>query len=358
MEPDRNPSPHGRQIKAAIAVLLAAALLAVAARGAVLLWNRGREIPVLMYHNVLAAENLSVWQVSADEFARQMAELKAAGYRTILPDDIWRAARGLSLLPRRPVVVTFDDGYEGVLTFAEPVLARHGFKAICYVIVGRLAGEGGNRGAFDSGPLLSTNEVAAMNARGTITFGSHSMTHKAFPQQLAAEIPESRHALRRLTGVRTKSYCYPHGLHGYGFMDEALRHGKFRTALRCDDEIFRFSRDADLYRIPRVSVYGGRHDFIIKSFSLGGGGARAVAANEGVAMPVRCLLREKSTGRTFLSDGEAVRIGQGRKSAGPSARFAWAALPPDLDAASVEVVVCEQNGLFTYATRRPAPVRP
>lgn len=341
------------RIAAVFAALVAIAIAAAALRGLALLWNRGREIPVLMYHNVLDADSLSVWQVSADEFARQMDELKAAGFRTILPDDIWRAARGLSFLPRRPVVITFDDGYEGVLTFAEPVLARHGFRAICYLIVGRLAGEGADRGAFESGPLLSTNEVAAMAARGTVSFGSHSMSHRAVPQQLAIEIPESRHALRRLTGVRTKSYCYPHGLHGYPFMDDALRHGKYRTALRCDDEVFRLSRGADLFSIPRVSIYGGRHDFRIESFSPHGGGAEAVVSNGGAAMPVRCLLREGKTGRAFLSDGAAIRVGQGRKSAGTSARLVWRTLPPDFDASSAEVFVCEQNGLFTYAAARP-----
>ena len=137
-----------------------------------------RDIPILMYHNVLDGENLSKWQVSASDFEMQMRQLKEGGYTTILPRDIWRASRGWGLMPRKPIVITFDDGYEGVMKFAEPILAKYGFKAICYIVCGRIGGEGEARATFDSGPLLSTNECAALARRGTVSIGSHSMLHR------------------------------------------------------------------------------------------------------------------------------------------------------------------------------------
>lgn len=312
--------------------------------------NYGREVPILMYHAIEKGGGLSVWQVSASEFERQMDDLKADGRKAILPDDIWRASRGLYLLPRKPVVITFDDGYEGVLKYAEPVLAAHGFRAICYVIVGRLAGEGLERGAFEWGPLLSTNEVAAMAARGVVSFGSHSLTHQRVPAALAQEAYESRHVLRRLTGVKTRSYCYPHGLHRYGFMQDALRVAKFRTALICDDRLYRFGVETNLLAIPRVSVYGGNHSFHIEKAMLDGGQAEATVVNDGTAMPVRCMLRDKATGRRFLSEGAPVRVGRGHRAKGKRAVFRWSSLPAGLDAAKLEAVVCEQNALFTYGS--------
>lgn len=93
-----------RRLAAVLAAFAALVLAAAALRGLALLWNRGREIPVLMYHNVLDADNLSVWQVSADEFARQMDELKAAGSRptsTPRPSMFSSASRtGFSPTPR------------------------------------------------------------------------------------------------------------------------------------------------------------------------------------------------------------------------------------------------------------------
>lgn len=342
--------------KKTVAIVAGAAILAAAAfftPSAVRAINYGREVPILMYHNVLDDETLSVWQVSAEEFARQMDELKAAGWKTILPDDIWRASRGLFILPRKPVVITFDDGYEGVMTFAEPVLKEHGFKAICYLVVGRIAGEGADRGSFDSGPLLSTNEVAAMAARGTVSFGSHSMSHIPNAELLANEIRASRYALRRSTGVKTHSYCYPHGIYGHASMYESLRASKFHTALICDDKLYHFGVETNLLAIPRISVYGGPHDFRIVQASMAGGHAEATVHNEGAAVPVKCLLREGKSGRQFVSDGPPVRLGQGRRADGTSAQFHWSSLPEDLDASSLEAIVCEQNCLFTYGAPRP-----
>jgi hypothetical protein len=73
--------------------------------------------------------------------------------------------------------------------------------------------------------------------------------------------------------------------------------------------------------------------------------------NNGIAMPVRCMLREKRTGRKILSDGDSKRFGNGQ-----SRDFTWANLPKDLDAKDLEVIVSEQNGLFTYG--EPVPVPP
>ena len=48
--------------------------------------------------------------------------------------DDWHAAvNGGPPLPKRPVLVTFDDGYRTVLTEAAPILAAHGLPAVVFV---------------------------------------------------------------------------------------------------------------------------------------------------------------------------------------------------------------------------------
>ncbi len=321
------------------AVLLFVALLAGARAVQRAHQLRPREIPVLMYHNVLDGDGLTVWQVSADEFAWQMDQLDEAGYTPVLPGDVERASRGWGWLPEKPVVITFDDGYEGVKTFAEPVLAKHGFKAICYAIVDRLGGEGEERTSFDSGPLMSTNEVAAMAARGTVAIGSHSLTHRANPRLLADEIRRSRYRLKELTGIRTKDYCYPFGLHGYDYMYNALRESKFRTALICDDRMFRYGVETNLLAIPRLSVYGGIH-------SVGFGAADPVAGtlaitNGGLPIPLKIVARREDDGRTWESD---VRWVGGRHEP------VWE-VPPEILSPPWRIEARDKAGLFRYFPR-------
>ena len=299
-----------------------------------------RDIPVLMYHNVLPdAEDLSVWQVSAEEFACQMDQLANAGFEPILPDDIARAAAGRGKLPGKPVVITFDDGYEGVVRHAEPVLAAHGFKAICYVIAGRLAREGEERETFDSGPLLTAAEAAAMARRGTIAAGSHSMTHaRNDPARLASEIGPSRKAIRRRLGVATRAYCYPFGLCGYDAMRDALCENGFTTALACGDGMFRFAPGCDLLAIPRVSVYGGHHAISLDGVDAARGEVRF--ANPGAGIPLKAVVRDPATGRRWESGVQPV--------GGRIRRPVAFAFPPEALEGEREIEAWDKFGLFRY----------
>lgn len=327
-----------RPSRKTVAVLVCAAVVLAAARTVQLVHQlRPRDIPVLMYHDVLDGGDLDVWQVSADEFVRQMDQLAEAGYETILPRDVERASRGWGWLPDKPVVITFDDGYEGVKEFAEPVLAARGFKAICYVIVDRLSGDGEPQTSSSGSTMLSTNEVAAMASRGTIAIGSHSLTHQPIPALLSEEIRKSRYAIRRITGIKTRDYCYPFGLHGYDHMYRALRESHYATAMICDDRLFRYGTDTNLLAIPRLSVYGGRHAIGVAAEDAAAG--TVTVTNAGVELPLKAVVRRDSDGRTWEAD--ARRVG-GRR------RAAVYGFPPEALAEPHRIEAWDKSGLFRY----------
>ena len=289
-----------------------------------------------MYHNVLPADEANtVWKVSEEEFRRQMDDLAAAGYRTILPRDIWRASRGWGWLPQKPVLITFDDGYEGVMRHAEPILREHGFRGICYVIVDRLGADGEPRPVFDSGSLLTTNEAAAMAARGTVALGVHSRTHRADPRLLAAEARSGRGALRRRTGVKSRDYCYPFGLYGSANMRESVEAAHYRTALICEDKMFHFGPDADLLTIPRLSVYGGPHQIRVETVDVESGAV--TVRNDGTPLPLKAVVRDRATG-SVLAESPAVRVGPK-----PCQLQTAGGFPADAD-----IELCDATGLFRY----------
>lgn len=300
--------------------------------------TRPRDIPVLMYHNVLRDGELSVWQVSEEEFERQMGQLEEAGYTTVLPEDIERASRGWGWLPKKPVVITFDDGYEGVAAFAEPILARHGMKAICYAVVGLLAKEGEERATFDSGPLLTAAEAAAMAGRGVVALGSHSLSHcRGNPAALAAEIGPSRGELRRRTGVKPSDYCYPHGLYGYDYMYEALRRSHYRTAMACGDRMFRYGTETNLLAIPRLSVYGGRHALRVEGVRAEEG--EVLLGNPGGArIPLKVRVTDEAGGRQWESGVQWVG-GKGTTAF----RF-----PAEALAGERKIEAWDKEGIFRY----------
>src|SRR5439155_15928301 len=88
---------------------------------------RRMPVPILMYHVIgtrpPSAPYPELW-VAPATFAAEMTALRHAGYYAITLRQAYDAWRRGGSLPRRPMVVSFDDGYLGDWTNARPVLRR------------------------------------------------------------------------------------------------------------------------------------------------------------------------------------------------------------------------------------------
>jgi peptidoglycan/xylan/chitin deacetylase (PgdA/CDA1 family) len=96
-------------------------------------------IVILLYHSVFEGldtnQNTLDMGHSLEIFERQM-EIVAGSYDLVTMDDIPRFLSGEKRMPRRPVAVTFDDGYANNFEVATPVLNRLGISATFYVTTG------------------------------------------------------------------------------------------------------------------------------------------------------------------------------------------------------------------------------
>ena len=294
-------------------------------------------VPVLMYHHLAADPGADVWTVSVAEFRRQIAALKAAGYQTVLPGEL----RAGGARPPKPIVLTFDDGLLSTLTEAEPILRGAGFRAIGYLITGTVAAVPADRMKYGTYDCLTWEEVRAMQARGTFAFGIHSHSHAQQPARLARESTECRRIFLNQTGVEARDFCYPYG-RAPEILVAAVSNAGYRTAMVCEDRLFVLLPGADWLRIPRVSIYGGRHGFSATApVRADAGGVEADVRNAGVPLPVRGILRDGATGRAWPLQPS------GRLGPKPQT-WRWTDLPSELDPAALQVEIWEHNGLFRY----------
>src|SRR2546429_2429514 len=108
----------------AIAVIGAAAALAVPSG---LAGRHDRPVPILMYH-VIAAPPAGVafpeLFVRPADFAKQMKWLAHQGFHAVTLREVYEYWLTGSPLPRRAVVISFDDGYLSQATEAMPVLRK------------------------------------------------------------------------------------------------------------------------------------------------------------------------------------------------------------------------------------------
>ena len=172
---------------------------------------RNTVVPILMYHRInvvtssTPAESRGLTVHPAD-FARQMAWLDSRGYRTITQRELFDALICGRRLPRRPIMLTFDDGYRDTFFKASPVLLRLGMEATAYVVTGRISGPDPS---FLTWPMLR-----ALEQRG-IEIGSHTIAHRHLPslsdRALLADLTSSRRKLERRLGHRVPWLAYPFG---------------------------------------------------------------------------------------------------------------------------------------------------
>jgi peptidoglycan/xylan/chitin deacetylase (PgdA/CDA1 family) len=210
-----------------------------------------RDTPMIfMYHGVADVdEDPNQLCVSPARFAEQMAWLARRGLRGVgIAElvDAMRAGRQRGL-----VGLTFDDGYTNVLETALPVLRQHGFGATAYIISDRLGGTN----EWDEGPiwqLMTGDQVRELAAAG-IEIGSHAATHMrlagASPDQLTAEIGESRASLGALLGTEIRGFAFP-----YGSMDAASRQAVRDAGYEYACAVEASTAEIGLMALPRLYV--------------------------------------------------------------------------------------------------------
>lgn len=224
--------------------------------------SRAGAFLVLMYHRVGRANN--AWEaryaIDPARFEAHMHALAQGGMRAVPVEALLDWFDGGAPLPSGSFVLTFDDGFRGVLEHAAPVLKRLGWPYTVFLVSGLTGGRDvwtrrENPGG-DTYPLLGAEEILAMQRDG-VCFQSHTRTHASLPGlddvHLAAELAGSRADLSALLGRPVDLLAYP-----FGHVDErvqrAAQEAGYRAAFSTQPGFNR--RDVDRFRIRRLDVYG------------------------------------------------------------------------------------------------------
>lgn len=215
--------------------------------------------PVLMYHGFSNSGERDRYLMPERSFARQMRLLALLRYRVIPLEELAEALRQGQPPPRRAVVITIDDGYRDNLEIAEPILRRHGFPAIVFLVTALLGAksEWSKRGASAWRPLLSAEQVKAMRAAG-MRFGGHTRTHcrlsEAAGDRIDEEVGGCREDLERLLGEPIESFAYPYGAYDQQAAAAVERAG-FDAACTVEPQLA--GAGSEPMDIPRIEVRGG-----------------------------------------------------------------------------------------------------
>lgn len=207
-------------------------------------------IPILMYHYIRTVDETADpvgfrLSVTPERFAEQMGWLAENDYTPIRMDEVADCLRAKTECPRKPVVLTFDDGYADAATEALPILKRYGFTATFYIIVDFI----------DTPGFLSWRQVRQLHTSG-MEIGSHTLSHADLtglnPQQAQREIERSKIMLEQRLGTPMRSFSYPAGSYSPLHVGMARRAGY--TNAVTTSPLIGFKH---MYTLSRRRVLGG-----------------------------------------------------------------------------------------------------
>ncbi len=180
-----------------------------------------RGLRVLCYHAVAdlgAAPGLRQYGVPPEMLRSQLRVLRRTGHRFVTPDEAVRALTGRAGLPRRAVLVTFDDCYSDLVTAGLPVLQQEHVQAVAFAVADRV-GDSNRWDQVTGAPalaLLDAEGLARLQRAGT-EIGAHGSTHRPLtsvshhPADLRSEVAGSVETLEQLGLRRPRLFAYPHG---------------------------------------------------------------------------------------------------------------------------------------------------
>ncbi len=219
---------------------------------------RHHALRVLCYHAITDLQGRGVLEpygVPLEQFRRHVSALVARGFRPLLPGEFGAYLEGRARLPRRAVLLTFDDGYCDLVDAAE-VLQREGVGALAFVVSGLLGAENAWDRVHGGRPLrlLDAAGLRRLGAEG-VEIGGHSRTHALLPSLAPAELDgEVRGCVADLEALDlgpVRYYAYP-----YGEQDERVREvtraAGLTAAFTVRPGVMRAGTDP--MRIPRVEI--------------------------------------------------------------------------------------------------------
>src|ERR1044072_9398744 len=217
-------------------------------------------LSVLAYHAIddLSGDPLiEKYSVPPVRFAEQLDYLRARGWSFVSLDQVMASFDGGPSLPRRAILLTFDDAYADLLDAASPVLSERGIPAVAFAVTGQIGGTNVWDSENGATPLklLDAEGLRQIAERG-IEVGAHTVNHRGLIElpadQFKEEIAGAAEMLEQAGLPRPRAFSYPYG-HWNQEVAQAVRDAGYAVAFTVDRGVV--EEGTDLHALPRMAVH-------------------------------------------------------------------------------------------------------
>ncbi len=229
------------------------------------------EMVVLMYHAINQNEGkagdyvIPPWELEAD-----LKAIKEWGCETVTAGEIVAHVREGAPLPRRPVLITFDDGYYNNYLHAFPLLKKYNCKALISIITSETDKYSELNENRENYSHLTWEMIREMQESGLVEIGNHTYdlhhikgrrgvtrqegeSKEAYFEAVGGDIKKAQDRIEEMTGVRPTVFAYPFGSYSED-SEELMASLGFEATLGSEGRVFRVGQTPEtLVRIPRYN---------------------------------------------------------------------------------------------------------
>ncbi len=222
-----------------------------------------RWFPALMYHKIpdAALDTPHRIFVTKDRFARHLRFFASRGLTPVTFKDYEAVATGKRSgrqWPQKPILLTFDDGYQSVLRNAVPLMQARGWVGVMYVLADRQLTANtwdAEEASHPESRLMTTEEIRELIRKGW-EIGAHTFTHPRLDtlssDEQLMEIQGSKAVIEEQFEIPVRSFAYPFGTYTDAVVAE-VRSAGYGYAVATDTGGFQI--EDDRYRIFRVNIF-------------------------------------------------------------------------------------------------------
>jgi peptidoglycan/xylan/chitin deacetylase (PgdA/CDA1 family) len=210
-----------------------------------------KQVPVICYHQIrdwkaTDSKGAKDYIIQIAAFKEHIKLLADSGYHTILPDQLYAYLTTGAPLPKKPIMLTFDDTDLDQFTIANPTLKKYGFKAVYFVMtvsIGRPH-------------YMTADMVKKLSDEGNV-IGSHTWDHHRVDKyshnstlkiigkngkvttrpvdDWVTQIDKPTKKLEEITGKKIDYFAYPFGVWKKPVLPEIQKRG-FKIAFQLADK--------------------------------------------------------------------------------------------------------------------------
>ena len=235
-------------------------------------------LPVIMYHHVTEdSSKTGKYTVLKDELTEDLEYIKNNGYTTVTVGELINYVDGKNDLPDKPIMLTFDDGFESFYTYVFPLLKEYKMKAVVSVIGSATEKYSQINDHNINYSNMTWDEINEVHESGLVEIQNHSYNmhksdnksrkgisklknenHNEYKMIVSADLIKLQELIKEKCGFTPTAIAYPYGAYSEYTLD-VIKSCGFISSLVCEERINKIivGNSESLYNLGRYNRESG-----------------------------------------------------------------------------------------------------